>query len=107
MIFILLLLAYVSLSAEVIVTSSVSKPSEIKAAMTAHDRAIHVKDGWIRDPYIIKGPDEFFYLTGTTQLSSLKESPKTKYNTGLGDSSLVGYELRAWKTKDFISWVSL
>jgi arylsulfatase len=107
MINILLLLAFVSLPGEVIVTSSVSKPAEIKAAMTARNRAIHVMDGWIRDPYIIKGPDEFFYLTGTTQPSSLKESPKTKYNTGLGDSSLVGYELHAWKTKDFVNWVSL
>lgn len=87
-------------------TSSVSSPEKIKKALDAHNRAIHVKDGWIRDPYIVKAPDGFFFLTGTTQLSSLKETPQTKYNIGLGDSSLVGYELQAWKTKDFIHWES-
>jgi len=107
MIFILLLLAFVSLPDEVIITSSVSKPSEIMKAMTAHNHAIHVKDGWIRDPYIIKAPDGFFYLTGTTLSASRIETPKNKYNTGLGDTSLVGYELQAWKTKDFVNWVSL
>jgi arylsulfatase len=107
MIIILLLLAFISLPEEVIVPISVSKSPEIKAAMTSHSRAIHVKDGWIRDPYIIKAPDGFFYLTGTTQSSSVKETPTTKYNVGLGDSSLVGSELHAWKTKDFIKWESL
>lgn len=89
------------------ITSSVSTPEQIKQAMVSHNRAIHVKDGWIRDPYIIKGPDGFFYLTGTTQSSTLKETALTKYNIGLGDSSLVGYELQAWKTRDFIHWESL
>jgi arylsulfatase len=89
------------------VTSSVSSPEEIKAAMAAHTRAIHVKDGWIRDPYIIKSTDGFYYLTGTTQPSALKETPANKYNVGLGDSSLVGSELQAWKTKDFVRWKSL
>jgi len=87
-------------------TSSISSPEQIKQAMASHDRAIHVKDGWIRDPYIIQSPDGFFYLTGTTQSASLKETPENKYNIGLGDSSLVGYELQAWKTKDFIQWES-
>ncbi len=105
-IFILLFLAFTSIS-DGIETSSISKPQEIKKALASHDRAIHVKDGWIRDPYIIKAPDGYFYLTGTTQPSSLKETPKTKYNIGLGDSSLVGSELRAWKTKDFIHWTSM
>ncbi len=100
------LLAFTSIP-DGIVTSSISKPAEIRKAMVSHDRAIHVKDGWIRDPYIIKSPDGFFYLTGTTQLSSLQETPKTKYDTGLGKTSLVGYELHAWKTKDFIHWESL
>ncbi|MFY9150380.1 MAG: family 43 glycosylhydrolase [Prolixibacteraceae bacterium] len=88
------------------VTNSISSPEQIKTAMAAHDRAIHVKDGWIRDPYIIQAPDGYFYLTGTTQSSSLVETPQTKYNIGLGDSSLVGSELQAWKTKDFIHWES-
>lgn len=101
----LIILTFTSISDKV-VTSSISKPQEIKEALSSHDRAIHVKDGWIRDPYIIKGPDGFFYLTGTTQSSSVKETVLTKYNVGLGDSSLVGSELHAWKTKDFIKWES-
>lgn len=101
-----LLLAFSSGDGD-IVTSSLSKPREIKAALSAHDRAIHVKDGWIRDPYLVKGPDNFFYLTGTTQSSQQEETEQTKYNIGLGDSSLVGYELQAWRTKDFITWESL
>lgn len=105
-ILILIILAFTSISNE-IVTSSISKPFEIKKALASHDIAIHVKDGWIRDPYIVKGPDDYFYLTGTTQLSTLKETSKTKYNLGLGDSSLVGYELHVWKTNDFIHWESL
>lgn len=89
------------------VTSSVSSPKEIRDALASHNRAIHVKDGWIRDPYIIKGPNGFYYLTGTTQSAAQKETASSKYNIGLGDSSLVGYELQAWKTKDFTQWESL
>lgn len=100
-------LVLITLFSGIYVTSSVSSPEEIRAALVAHNRAIHVKDGWIRDPYIIKSPDGFYYLTGTTQPSSLKETPENKYNVGLGDSSLVGYELQAWKTKDFVRWESL
>tara|TARA_R110002050_G_scaffold92809_5_gene194136 strand:+ start:15861 stop:16976 length:1116 start_codon:yes stop_codon:yes gene_type:complete len=102
----LFLLLVFSSGPDDIVTSSLSSPEEINAALAAHDRAIHVKDGWIRDPYLVPGPDGFFYLTGTTQASSLKETEQTKYNIGLGDSSLVGYELQAWKTKDFVRWES-
>lgn len=90
-----------------VVTSSVSTKKEIKEALASHDQAIHVKDGWIRDPYIIKGLDGFYYLTGTTQGTTVKETERTKYNTGLGDTSLVGYELRAWKSKDLVRWKSL
>ena len=41
-------------------------PAVIKAGIDAHNRALHIKDGWIRDPYIVLGPDGFYYLTGTT-----------------------------------------
>ena len=78
------------------------KAKEIKTALVAHNRAIHVKDGWIRDPYIVKSPDGFFYFTGTTQLSTRKELPEDRYTSGK-----VGYEVQAWKTKDFIHWKSM
>ena len=82
--------------------SSISTPAEIKTALTAHNRAIHIKDGWIRDPFIIRGPDGWFYLTGTTLLSTGREAPELKYSQGP-----PGYEVHAWKTKDFIEWISL
>ena len=39
--------------------------SEIEAGLKSHDRALRIKSGWIRDPYITIGPDGFYYLTGT------------------------------------------
>ena len=79
--------------------SSVSTPAEIRTALGAHNRAVHVKDGWIRDPYVIKDPDGYYYVTGTTLLSGTKETLEKKYSSGP-----PGYELRVWKTKDFIRW---
>ena len=78
------------------------KSKEIKAALAAHNRAIHIKDGLIRDPYIVKSPNGFFYNTGTTQISTRKELPEDRYT-----SWKVGYEVQAWKTKDFIHWKSM
>ena len=40
--------------------------AELEAGLKSHDRALYVKQGWIRDPYITLGPDDYFYLTGTT-----------------------------------------
>ena len=58
--------------------SSVSKHKVTKAELAAHNRTVHVKDGWLRDPYIVKSPDGNFYFTGTTQLSTRKELPEDK-----------------------------
>ncbi len=33
--------------------------------LKSHDRALYIKAGWIRDPYITLGPDDYYYLTGT------------------------------------------
>src|SRR5262249_48122900 len=40
--------------------------AQIEAGLKAHDRALYIKQGWIRDPYIKLGPDDCYYLTGTT-----------------------------------------
>lgn len=79
----------------------------IRAAFESHDRAIHVKDGWMRDPYIVRGDDGWYYLTGTTQMPDTPLNAKTKYNTGLGRTSLVGWVVQVWRTKDFINWEPL
>ncbi|MBZ4191952.1 family 43 glycosylhydrolase [Niabella beijingensis] len=77
----------------------------IRAALKSHDKAVLVKDDiWIRDPYIVLGPDDYYYLTGTTQLPASKLNEGTKYNVGLGDSSQVGWSVRVWKSKDLAAW---
>jgi xylan 1,4-beta-xylosidase len=81
---------------------SVSNSKVIKAALAAHNRAVHIKDGFIRDPFITKSPDGFYYLTGTTQSAARKELPEDSYTQGK-----IGYEVQVWKTKNFIHWKSL
>jgi len=81
-------------------------PDEMRAGLVARDRAIHVLDGWVRDPYIILGPSGFYYYTGTTQMPE-QQSPETRYNTGLGPTSRVGWHVRVWRSRDLITWESL
>jgi arylsulfatase len=85
--------------------------AEIAAGLKSHDRALFVKSGWIRDPYIARGPDDdyyyYYYLTGTTFPSNDPHEATEPYNTGLGATSLVGSEARVWRTKDFAEWESL
>ncbi len=81
--------------------------AEIRAALATHDRAIHVHDTWVRDPYIIIGPDGAYYYTGTTQLPDQVVTPETQYNTGLGATSLVGWHVRVWRSEDLVTWQSL
>jgi arylsulfatase len=80
---------------------------DIAEGLKAHDRALHIKDGWMRDPYIVLGPDGDYYLTGTTPLPEDERQVTDRYNTGLGPKSIVGYKMHAWKSKDLIRWESL
>ncbi|MDQ3331927.1 MAG: family 43 glycosylhydrolase [Planctomycetota bacterium] len=100
-------LCLASFLSSVAVVHAAAPPDEIRTAFATHDRAIHVKDGWIRDPYIVRGSDGWFYLTGTTQMPEQEETPEAKYNTGLGDGSLVGWQARVWRTRDFAVWEDL
>ncbi len=79
-------------------------PREIKQALKSHDRAIHVTDGWIRDPYVILGADDYYYLTGTTPNENDPREESDYYNTGLGKGSIVGNTLRVWRSKDLVEW---
>ena len=81
--------------------------AQIAAGLQRHDRALHIKDGWMRDPYIVLGPDGVYYLTGTTPLPGDPREVTDKYNTGLGPQSIVGYKMQAWKSPDLIHWESL
>ncbi|MEP7367692.1 MAG: family 43 glycosylhydrolase [Acidobacteriota bacterium] len=80
------------------------KPDVIRKALARHDRAVWVKDGWVRDPFIVLAPDGYYYYTGTTQTPG---KPEVLYNTGLGPQSLVGYQVQAWRSRDLIEWESL
>ena len=38
----------------------------IRAGLKSHDKALYIKSGWIRDPFISIGPErKYYYLTGT------------------------------------------
>lgn len=78
--------------------------AEIEAGLKSHDRALYIKEGWIRDPYIMLGPDDFYYLTGTTINENDAREKTDPYNVGLGDESAVGDTVRLWKSKDLIDW---
>ncbi len=81
--------------------------AEIEAGLKAHDRALFVKRGWIRDPYIAIGPEGNYYLTGTTPLPDDPRQTTDPYNTGLGPLSIVGWKMQVWRSKDLIEWESL
>jgi len=78
--------------------------AEIEAGLKSHDRALYIKQGWIRDPYITVGPDKLYYLTGTTPNPGDPRELGEPYNTGLGQGSIVGSAVRIWRSKDLIDW---
>lgn len=79
----------------------------IRAGLKSHDKALYIKAGWIRDPYITLGPDDFYYLTGTQPKKGDPREANNPYNIGLGDESIVGDQVRVWKSRDLIEWESL
>ena len=79
----------------------------IRAGLKSHDKALYIKAGWIRDPYITNGPDGHYYLTGTQPREGDPREAKNPYNIGLGDASIVGHQVRLWRSKDLIDWESM
>ena len=69
--------------------------------MARHSRQLN---GWIRDPYIILGPDDTYYLTGTTPLPGDPREESDPYNTGLGQGSIVGWKAQIWRSRNLIDW---
>lgn len=80
---------------------------EIEEGFRSHDRALFVHNAWIRDPYIVRGQDEFYYLTGTTPVAGDPREKSDPYNSGLGSESLVGWQANVWRSKDLVDWKSL
>ncbi|TWT74239.1 sulfatase-like hydrolase/transferase [Allorhodopirellula solitaria] len=79
----------------------------IRRGLKSHDRALYIKSGWIRDPYITLGPDDYYYLTGTQPNENDPREAKDPYNIGLGNESIVGNQVRVYRSKDLIDWESL
>lgn len=85
----------------------VMTPDEIEAGLKRRDRALFIKRGWIRDPYIAVGPDGMYYLTGTQPVQDDPREAEEPYNTGLGPQSIVGWTARVYRSPDLIHWESL
>ncbi len=75
--------------------------------LASHDEAMFIKPGWIRDPYITLAPDGYYYLTGTTPLPGDPREQSDRYNTGLGELSIVGWKMQAWRSSDLLHWEDL
>ena len=89
------------------IPGQVMNPAEIKTGLREHNRALYIKSGWIRDPYITLGPDNLYYLTGTQTREGDPAEGSNPYNIGLGDQSIVGHQVRVWQSSDLIEWKSL
>jgi hypothetical protein len=85
----------------------VMDPETIRAGLKSRDRALYIKAGWIRDPYITLGPDDFYYLTGTQPNEGDPREAEDPYNIGLGKASIVGEQVRVYRSRDLIRWESL
>ncbi|HBE67403.1 MAG TPA: glycoside hydrolase family 2 [Planctomycetaceae bacterium] len=85
----------------------VMSPEAIHSGLKSHDRALYIKAGWIRDPYITLGPDSYYYLTGTQPNEGDPREAENPYNIGLGDASIVGDQVRLWRSKDLVEWESI
>ena len=79
----------------------------IRAGLASHDKALFIKEGWIRDPYIVLGPDDYYYLTGTTPNRGDPREQTDPLNLGLGKQSIVGTQVQVWRSKDLIDWQDL
>lgn len=80
------------------------KAAEVAAGLKAHDRAVFLKAGWIRDPYILLASDGRYYLTGTTPLPDDPQEKQDPFNTGLGKGSIVGWKVQVWRSGDLVTW---
>lgn len=86
--------------------SAMTRP-QIEAGLREHNHALHLKTGWMRDPYLVLGPDDFYYLTGTTPNPGDLRAESEPYNVGLGKDSIVGSALRVWRSRDLVDWEPL
>lgn len=87
--------------------AATTPPAVIRKRLNSHDRAFLITNGWIRDPYIVTAPEGHHFLTGTTPLPEDSREQSDPFNTGLGETSLVGWKARVWRSDDMIDWKPL
>lgn len=107
----LLLIMIITVSGFILPASAQNR-KEVLKAIEQHDKAVYLKEGWIRDPYIYLAPDGFYYLTGTTPTCGDKREEGDTYNLGLNPAArqlglkptIVGYQIRVWRSRDLADW---
>jgi xylan 1,4-beta-xylosidase len=93
----------------------VSAHASLTEKVESHDEAIHVLDVWMRDPFITRGPDDAYYLTGTTANQGDPRWLEDRYNSGLDRQditgspvpSIVGATVRVWRSESLVDWDEL
>lgn len=101
---ILLFLSFSSISFAQDRVEPAMSAKEIRKGLKSHDKALFIKEHWIRDPYIVLGHDDYYYLTGTTPAPNDPREQSDPYNIGLGKESIVGNSVQLWRSKDLIDW---
>lgn len=64
----------------------------IKKEIKAHEKAVHVFDDWVRDPYVILGPDGYYYLT------------VTQHGDSVDGRKIINDGVPLYKSKDLAEW---
>lgn len=64
---------------------------EKKKAIKAHNKAVHLMDDWMRDPYIVLAPDGYYYLSATRPRSAFPETPF----------------IQLYRSRDLVQWEDL
>lgn len=65
----------------------------IESELKSRDKAVHIFDDWMRDPYIILGPDNYYYLTVTQHG---KETPDGR--------KVIPHGVPVYRSKDLAIW---
>ncbi len=81
-----------------------NRTEQLREKIDGRKEAVLVKDGWIRDPFVVLGPDKYFYLCGTTHAMGDPRARTDSLNTGLGKKSIVGGQFRLWRSLDMVNW---
>lgn len=87
--------------------SAANPTNRAMRAIEAHHRAVCIHGAWVRDSHVISGPDGYYHHTESTHETDLRVRDETVANIGLGQSSLVGWHVRVWRSNDLVTWQSM